>query len=124
MAGTISIPLTTLAPGTHHFGPAPLADSDSDVEITLDRTVPGGLNAVSAAVSVLLEVDVSYDGGATWTLIVSEPFTGGLITDRLGNPVAAQSCGGNMQPGTGRQGRATVATSGGSVAVAGSLVIS
>lgn len=124
MAGTINIPLTTLTPGTYHFGPANLADTDTNVLLTIDRTVTGGFSSQPSTTTAAITVEVSLDGGVTWLMNVSAPIGGGADNDRLGVPAATSSVGGSLIPGIGRQARATVTISGGTVAVQGSLVIS
>lgn len=127
MAGTTQIPLTTLAPGTYHFGPAALANSDSQAKLTIDRTVTGGFNALTAATQAALDVEVSLDGGTTWLQQAAVTFLGGIFAIKPsegGGTLAANGFTVSLPPGTGRQARATVVMSGTSVAVAGSLVIS
>lgn len=127
MAGTTQIPLTTLAPGTYHYGPAALADSDTYAQLTIDRTVTGGFNSLTSATQAAIEVDVSLDGGNTWEQQAAISFLGGIFTQKPsqgGGTLAANGFTVSLPPGTNRQARATVIISGTSVAVAGSLVIS
>jgi len=66
MAGTFNIPLTTLPPGVHNFpasGGAAIADSDSLAVLTIDRTVPGGLN-VRPGTGRLARAQVTVTGTA------------------------------------------------------------
>lgn len=129
MAGTLNIPLTTLSDGTRHFGPAPVADADVIGSLSLDRTVAGGLNALTSAATLEITVDQSNDGGATWFPLVDATVTGGLVPARQppkgpgGNAVTAEA-GARFAPGTSRQARGTVVTAGGPVTVQGSLTIS
>ena len=60
MAGTLTIPLTTLPTGTRVIGPANVADADVRAVLTLDRTVAGGLNALTAATSMLIPTQCEY----------------------------------------------------------------
>ena len=125
MAGTVNIPLSTLAVGTHVFGPAAVADADKQALLTIDRTVTGGLNSLTPATGIQIIVDQSNDGGATWTQICSAPVTGGFTTS-ANHPVppGTSSVGATFQPGTSRQARAQVTVTGTSVAVQGTLVTS
>lgn len=127
MAGTLTIPLTTLSPGTREFGPAVLADTDSLVTLTIDRTVTSGgtpgFDASPATTTAVLAIDQSNDGGATWTNLCTETLVGGVHTLR-GQPVTTDDVGTYLLPGTSRQGRASVTVSGAPVAVQGSLTIS
>jgi hypothetical protein len=126
MAGTFNIPLTTLVPGVHNFpasGGAAVADSDSLALLTIDRTVPGGLNAVPA-VSFEVSVYQSNDGGATWQFLASAGGSGGISIMHGGQQVNSNDIGVSLWPGTSRLVRASVTITGASVAVAGTLAIS
>lgn len=120
MASTTNIPLTTLAVGSRDFGPASVADADTAVTLSLDRTVAGGLNATPAA-QVNIEILQSNDGGATWKMIASAVANGGLIIGRGGTDITVSSIGTTWDPGTSRLAKATVVVTGASVAVAGTL---
>ena len=56
---TLTIPLTALNDGVRHFGPATIADADKSAVLTLDRTVTGGLNSLTAATALEVSVDQS-----------------------------------------------------------------
>jgi len=124
MAGTTNIPLTTLAPGTYSFGPAALADTDSQAVLTVDRTPAGGLNSAPVTTTVQIIVQQSDDGGATWVQRVAYTLSGGSYAKGANPPVTTSGCVCNFQPATGREVRAQVVVAGASIAVAGSLVIS
>ena len=129
MAGTITIPLTTLNDGTRHFGPAALADADTLTVLSLDRAVTGGLNSLTAATTLEITVDQSGDGGATWWPMVDGIISGGFVQDwpppkGTGGGQVTATIGVRFGPGTGRTTRATVTTTGGPVAVQGSLTTS
>jgi hypothetical protein len=118
---TVNIPLTTLPVGVRDFGPAPIADTDTSATFTIDRTVAAGLKSVSPTVNVNLTVYQSDDGGVTWFELGGGDFPGGdLGTAKFANTAQVQCW---FQPGTGRQARAHVIVTGGSVAVQGSLTI-
>lgn len=123
MAGTTNFGPVTVNPGTRTFGPAVLADTDTGVDLTIDRTIANGFNATPAA-SATISFEQSNDGGTTWTMLVETGLTGGIQTMHGGIQVNSNDVGCSLQPGTSRQGRAVVVISGASVAVQGSLVIS
>ena len=131
MAGTYTIPLVTLPPGARDFpatGGFNLADSDTVAVLTIDRTVPGGLNSVSAASEVSVAAWQSNNGGATWQLLSSAVAVGGTydIPPKYGSGVVTQFVMGvALAAGTSRLARAEIRVGGsGGVAVQGSLVIS
>jgi hypothetical protein len=123
MASTFTIPLTTLQPGTRTFGPASLADADTLVVLTIDRTVTGGFNSLTPATATRISIEQSNDGGATWLELASATFTGGAQTMHGGLPVNSNDVGVFLRPGTGRRGQAVVVITGTAVAVQGSLAI-
>lgn len=120
---TLNIPLVTLQPGSYRFpasGAASVADADNGITLTIDRTVTGGLNSVTFAVTVAVQafqVDAAGTrqlGGAT--------APGGVITaDKGGGTVTVFGYNTPLFPGTSRQVYATVQVTGGPVAVQGTL---
>lgn len=124
---TFTIPLTTLAPGSHDFpasGGAPLADSDTSATVSIDRTVAGGLNVTPQA-RIEAAAWQSNDGGATWMPLASAGANGGAIRDRHnGGNENRTGMTVTLWPGTGRLGRARVDILHVQVAVSGTLVIS
>jgi hypothetical protein len=123
MAGTLTIPQTTLSPGTRNFGPAPVDDADTMAVLTIDRTVPGGLNSLTPAVTIGIAIDQSGDGGATWANLAGAVLAGGSAAEDPRHP-GISSVRVQFSPGAGRQARATVTVAGGSVTVAGTLTTS
>ena len=123
MPTTLTIPLTTLTVGTRTFGPATLADTDTLVILTIDRTVTGGFNSQPATTTARISIEQSNDGGTTWDELAATTFFGGVLTMHGGLPVNSNDVGVFLWPGTGRKGRAVVTIAGASVAVAGSLAI-
>jgi hypothetical protein len=126
MAGTTPIALTVLAPGTHEFGPAPLADTDTHALLTIDRTVTSGgtqgFNGQPATTTCQIAIYQSSNGGTTWDLLEQAGFTGGTVV-RRGTEIDETDIGVNLWPGTGRQARAEVVIAGAPVAVQGTLAI-
>jgi hypothetical protein len=124
MASTLTIPLVTLPVGPLTFGPSPAADSETTLTLTIDRTVTGGLNALTAITTIDIAVYQSGDGGATWSQAGGIGVAGGLYTDRHGVTFTASTMTLKLAPGTSRQLKATVAVAGTAVAVAGTLISS
>jgi hypothetical protein len=126
VAGTFTIPLTTLAVGAHHFPPSggyAAADADTGVSLLINRTVTGGLSTAPATTTAQVTAEQSGDGGTTWDLVVSAQLTGGPQDDKTGSPSPASETGGRLPAGTGRTERATVTVAGASVAVSGTLTV-
>jgi len=122
MTTTTVIPLTTLPPGQLTFGPSNVADSETRIVLAIDRTVTGGLNSLTPATRVAVDVQQSDDGGATWFLAVGGTFPGGFIqADKAGDPVTVNILNVDVYPGTGRKLKAVVTVTGSPVAVAGTL---
>ena len=87
MAQTLIIPVTTFDPEVMHgYGPYTLKQQDNVANITIDRTIAGGLNSLTPEVTGEIVLDFSTDNGQTWTLLASSGFEGGLVvwTDRFG----------------------------------------
>lgn len=117
---TLTIPLVTLPAGVRDFGPVAVADAETGVRLTLDRTVAGGLNATPAA-HIDMAIMQSNDGGASWKLISSAGINGGILTGPGGVTLTTFPLVTQWDPGTGRQAKATITVTGASVAVAGTL---
>lgn len=125
MASTLTIPLVTLQIGSLDFGPSAAADSENSLVLTIDRTVTGGLNSLTAATTINISVWQSNDSGVTWSEVGAFGTTGGTFTDHhTGLARTTSTMTTNLQPGTSRQLKATVVVGGTAVAVAGTLVSS
>jgi len=123
MASTFTIPLTTLPVGARTVGPSHPANAEVSVTLTIDRTVTGGLNSLTSASGVGVDLQESLDGGVTWQDLGAWTAEGGPITNRHGVVYPATSGTWQLIPGTSRQLQATITVSGPSpVAVAGSIV--
>lgn len=126
MADVLTIPLTTLAPGSFRFpasGGQAIADTDTALALLIDRTVSGGLSSLSGAVSVAVAGFQSNDGGTTWRELGASSFPGGQIGDGA-SPDTSSGFRVSLFAGTSRQVMGTVQVTGGSVAVAGTLTMS
>lgn len=123
MPATFNIPLTTLQVGTQDFGPVTVADTDTLILLTIDRTVANGFNSKTPATTCRISIFMSSDGGNTWDELAATTFSGGIASNHAGQ-INANDVGVFLHPGTNRQTRAEVVTGGTSVAVQGSLVIS
>lgn len=121
---TLTIPLTTLPVGPLTFGPSAVANTETTIVLTIDRTVAGGLNSLTAASQIETDVQQSNDGGATWFFIAGGAMTGGVILDKHGVALAASTLTTGLLPGTSRKLRASCAVSGTAITVAGTLVTS
>lgn len=126
MADVLTIPLTTLAVGAHRFpvsGGFAIADADTLIDLEIDRTVTGGLNSLTAAVSLAVAGFQSDDNGVTWRQLGGSSFQGGLTGDGPSpDTKAGFRC--PVFPGTSRLVYGTVQVIGGPVAVAGTLTMS
>lgn len=119
MATTFTIPLVTLPVGSQQFGPAHPVDAETQVIMTIDRTVAGGLNSLTTASTVNVDVQQSNDGGSSWRDLGGWGTVGG--PGSIKNPNSSFG-GWWLLPGTSRQLRATVTVSGpSSIAVAGTI---
>lgn len=117
------IPLVTLPAGSQTFGPANAADSETSVTLTIDRTVSGGLNSLTASSVLSVDVQQSGDGGVTFQDLGGWTTSGGAVPAKGGGSATTSSGRWNLIPGTSRQLQATVTVSGPSpVAVAGTIV--
>jgi hypothetical protein len=119
-----NIPLTALSVGEHVYGPAAIADTDTLINLSIDRTVTGGFNSAPATTTALIYVYQSNDGGVTWTWIGGDQMTGGIYTSPKTGQENIDYIQVGLNPGTGRQAKASVTVSGASVAVAGTLTTS
>lgn len=72
MATTVTIPARTLQPGQRTIGPRAVPAGASSFQLTATAS-----QAVAAGNSVVLDVQESLDGGATWKSVVSSPWIGG-----------------------------------------------
>lgn len=120
---TVSIPLVTLPVGSQTFGPSPIADTDTKITLSIDRTVSGGLNSQPSTTQIMLTTFQSDDGGATFQELAAVSVVGGIFT-KGGNQINTDHIITELNPGTSRQVQATVTVTGASVAVAGSIATS
>lgn len=124
MPSTLAIPRTVIPPGTRTFGPQPVPDGDTQLRLEIDRTTANGLNASPVGAVLLLYVDQSNDGGATWVWIGGDQMTGGVfVSPKTALEEDTDYIETGLNPGGGRQlrGRVINQGGGGSVAVAGAL---
>lgn len=121
MATTLNIPLTTLPVGSQTFGPSNAKDTEAQITLTIDRTVAGGLNSLTASSVISMDLQQSNDGGTTWLDRGANGTQGGIYTIKS-QQVNVWAGTWDLLPGTSRQVRATVTVSGTAIAVAGTLV--
>lgn len=81
MSVTQTITNTRLS-GTHTFPLNPTADLWTNADLTIDRTVNGGLNSLTTADTLTLEFDYSLDGGTTWVPFAAITCLGGTLTTK------------------------------------------
>lgn len=126
MASTFTVPLTSLPPGTYHFpnaGGSPIADGDTFIDLNIDRTVAGGLNALTAAATIQINVYQSDDGGNIFYSLAGGGLTGGLYPNpKTGGNFTNSIVRTFLNPtGSGRVARAEIIVAGATIAVAGVL---
>lgn len=134
MSLNITFGPVTINFGSRTFGPATASNTDTFVSLSVDRTVPVGLNSLDANSSILVVMEMSTDG-INWHAVDTDQM--GTLTswstyggdqsyiDKHGvlQPVPKSAGRWPLFPGTSRELRATVTISGGvPIAVAGSLV--
>lgn len=123
---TTSIPLVTLPVGSRTFGPHSATNTESSVTLSIDRGVTNGLNSLTLASQIAVDVQQSNDGGATWIDLGTWTAPGSAITwtDRQGVQHVYTVSSGTwpLLAGTSRKLQATVTVSGPSpIAVSGSI---
>lgn len=124
---TVTIPQTTLPVGPHVW---PVATSNapvSELALSIDRTVPGGLNSLPSTVRVTLLHEISTDGGTTWKFEAQTTVAGGPETDDQGKPLNTDVLNvfyGRPIPPSGTKFRLTTTVTGQSVVIAGTVTVS
>lgn len=119
---TVPISQRTLTVGTHEFGPAAVPNGAAFVDISIDRTVSGGLNSLTGTSQLTLDVFESLDGGTTWIMAGEALCIGGSFTMHGGLPVNSNDIGVMIYPGA-THAKASVTVAGTSITVAGTLTI-
>jgi hypothetical protein len=120
MPTTLTIPPTTVAAGTHQFGPVTPPKGSTEMTITLD------VSSYPADQTVSVTLEASYDGGSSYTQIASSTRNGGLANNdgvMDGNMTLNTNIGGDPQSNQRRVRAAAInavplTTSGGSVVTA------
>lgn len=108
----------TFAVGTDTIGPYP-AGSFTQAAFSIDRTVAGGLNSLTAATIVVLDMMRSTDGGVTWTNANTYETQGGPF------PFSTDNADFTIAAGVGTHVEMLVTVTGpSSVVLAGSVTIS
>jgi len=119
---TINIPNRRLQVGTTEFGPTSIPDGAVFATIDIDRTVSGGLNSLTGATQLVLNVFESLDGGTTWINAASTTCIGGIFTMHGGVTVTDNNVGVMIYPDA-TNAKASIDVSGTSVTIAGSLTV-
>lgn len=125
----------TLQVGSRTFGPASVPDGDSFITLTIDRTVAGGLNALTLSSVLTMEAQVSTDGGNTWHAVDTDQVGTVTMWQTVGSPITftdkqgvqhvytASSATWPLFPGTGRRIQAIATVAGpSSIVISGSIV--
>jgi hypothetical protein len=74
-----ALPVTTYAAGTCTFGPTAVKVGATSFTAYMDATLH-----TDSGVTATLEIDISYDAGATWILLCSGSGVGGAVTGPSG----------------------------------------
>ena len=124
-AHTVTIPQRTCPVGPTVVGTASTSTSLTSVAVNIDRTVPGGLNSLPAAVTLRLASELSFDTGNTWALYSTTTAQGGNVPDDQGNPETVQPDLFVFNPPLPHQtqARLTVTAAGQPVVIAGSVTL-
>jgi hypothetical protein len=90
---------STLPVGTTFAGPFDIPPGTTGFSVTIDRTVPGGLNELDATTTFEMSIQSSPDG-VTWNDEGGGlTTTGGIFTDHHGQVDANAVSVGGMNPG-------------------------
>lgn len=100
---TTPFPLATYPAGTRNFGPIAVPNGLSGFNVSVQRCTDADPTIwPSAAVTVRLDLQFSYDGGNTWTPIGDNsagPAQGGIMTnEKTGAQYPAWVCGWRFKP--------------------------
>lgn len=123
---TVNIPLVTFPVGTRVFGPVSIPSGIAQATITLSRSAGAHpLDGAPADTEVQIDIQISYDGGASWALLASVSDFGAPRLFKDGTPVTSLSVGASLPPqqAVARQVQAAVTVTGSTqVSVDGTLV--
>ena len=119
MATTVVMPLADYPEQSRVLGPAAVPTGITQVMFSVQRNTPADVTIwPSAAVTISLVVEVSYDAGSTWRPLMNFVASGGQVIDKdtgVAAPVSAGVCTLD-QPGlSGRQVRGTLTIAGGTL---------
>lgn len=124
MADVITISLVTLPVGETDTPSITVADTDTTIDVRIDRTVTNGFNSQPTTTQLWMYPFQSNDGGATWTELGGGLASGGVFTNRSGQVAAYGDIQTSLLPGTGRKVMAKLIVSGAAVAVQGTVTSS
>jgi hypothetical protein len=91
------IPQSTLPVGTTFAGPFDIPPGTTGFSVTIDRTVPGGLNELDGTTTFDMTIQSSPDG-VTWNDEGEGTTSGGIFTDHHGQVNANVIGVGGMNP--------------------------
>jgi hypothetical protein len=101
--------------GTRDFGPVVIPDSLTKVTITLARMTTATPTFWAPGVSMSLDAEVSFDGGATWRDLFGWADAGGITQSRTGGELANDVSSTVLPPGAGRRIRFHLVVAGGTL---------
>lgn len=123
---TVPIPLVTFPVGTRVFGPVSIPSAIAQATITLNRSSGAHpLDGAPSDTTVQIDVQISFDGGASWRLLASTQDYGAPRLFKDGTAVTTLSIGASLPPqqAVARQVQAAVTVTGKTqVSVDGTLV--
>lgn len=125
MPASVPIPNGVYATGPRVYGPVTLDPADSEVVVTLDRTVNQGLNSRTTATTVRALFELQFPGDAAWYLQGDATFQGGIRVDPDDGQLNTDyfGCGLAQNDVPGRSLRLTLTVAGSSVRLGGTLTV-
>lgn len=119
MATTVVMPLADYPEQSRVLGPAVVPAGITQVMFSVQRNTPADATIwPSAAVTISLVVEVSYDNGGTWRPLMNFASSGGQVIDKdtgLAAPISAGSCTLTQPELSTRQVRGTLTIAGGTL---------
>jgi hypothetical protein len=118
---TLTINSTTLPVGVTTLGPVNVG-SNSHAGISIDRTIVGGLNSVSASSAILVLIQTSVDG-VTWKDLCGATWPGGVIVTGHGQINTSSVDTGDVDPAVTKVKVIATVTGPASIAIAGTITV-
>lgn len=119
MARVLSVPVRNYQLGSRSFGPVTLPDGVSSITVSVTRCTSATPTIFSDPASkISIEIEASFDGGATWVSGGEFEALGGVHMRHDGSEGAASSATWTWPPGSGRRLRGSVTVSGSTIRTA------